>query len=88
MRILWAEREPAPAAGARMHCHRARRVYLANMADDKTLRGPADRTRINVNEQHELAYWTKELGVSRDQLQAAVQSAGVMVADVRRALGK
>ncbi len=28
------------------------------MADDKTKRGPADRSRINVNEEYEVRYWT------------------------------
>ena len=42
------------------------------MSDDKKNRGPADRTRINVNEPYELAYWTKELGVSEKTLRDAV----------------
>jgi hypothetical protein len=29
------------------------------MSDDKSNRGPADRARINVNEDYEVAYWTK-----------------------------
>lgn len=56
------------------------------MADDLTNRGGADRSRINVNEDHEVAYWTKELGVSREQLVAAVRAVGVMVKDVREHL--
>lgn len=31
--------------------------------------GPHDRARINVNEAHEVADWTKELGVTKDRLQ-------------------
>lgn len=69
-------------------CHPASRGYVANMADDTTQRGAADRTRINLKEEHEVAYWTKALGVSREQLQAAVQKVGVMASDVRRNLGK
>jgi len=53
------------------------------MSDDKTNRGPADRTRINVNEDYELRYWTTELGVSEEQLRAAVKRVGPMVDDVR-----
>ena len=34
------------------------------MADDLSNAGPADPVRINVNEDHEVRYWTKELGVS------------------------
>ena len=58
------------------------------MADDTSKRGPADRTRINVNEAWELSYWTKELDCTADQLRTAVNAVGVMVADVRRYLGK
>lgn len=58
------------------------------MADDKSNRGPADRDRINVNEEYELRYWTKELGVSADRLRELVAKHGVMAADIRRALNK
>lgn len=58
------------------------------MSDDKSNRGPADRARINVNEDYEVAYWTKELGLSSDRLRELVAKHGVMAADVRKALGK
>ena len=58
------------------------------MADDKSNRGPADRVRINVNEDYEVAYWSKELGVSSDRLKELVAKHGVMATDVRKALGK
>ena len=58
------------------------------MADDTRKRGPADRMRINVNEAWELSYWIKEFGCTADQLRAAVNAVGVMVADVRRYLGR
>lgn len=58
------------------------------MADDKTNRGSADRARINVNEAHEVQYWTKELGVTPERLRELVAQHGVMAADVRRAIGK
>jgi len=58
------------------------------MADDKANRGPADRLRINVNEEYEVRYWTKELGVSAERLRELVAKHGVMAADVRRALNK
>jgi len=58
------------------------------MADDKSNRGPADRARINVNEDYEVAYWTKELGVTSDRLKDLVAKHGIMAADVRKALGK
>lgn len=53
------------------------------MTDDKTNRGPADAKRININEDYEIRYWTKEFGISEEQLRSAVKRVGVMVADVR-----
>jgi len=58
------------------------------MSDDKANRGPADAQRINVNEDYEVRYWTKELGVSEDKLRETVKRVGVMAKDVRTALGK
>ena len=58
------------------------------MADDKTKRGTPDRSRINVNEEYEIRYWTKELGVSAERLRELVTKHGVLVADIRRVLGK
>jgi hypothetical protein len=58
------------------------------MADDPKDRGPADRSRINIHEAHEVRYGTKTLGVSEEQLKAAVAKAGVMADAVRRQLGK
>ena len=34
--------------------------------------GPARRSKINMHEDFEVKYWTKELGVSRDELQKPV----------------
>ena len=53
------------------------------MADDLTKRGPADRSRINVNEEHELDYWTGALGCTREKLRAAVAAVGPMADNVR-----
>jgi hypothetical protein len=58
------------------------------MSDDKSKTGSPDRDRINVHEDYELAYWTKELGVSADALRAAVAGVGTDAAAVRRHLGK
>ena len=32
------------------------------MSDDKTKRAPQDKTRISLNEDYEVRYWTKRLG--------------------------
>jgi len=57
------------------------------MADDLALRGAADRTRIDVNEDHELRYWTHTLGVSEEELRKAVAAVGVSASAVREHLG-
>jgi hypothetical protein len=58
------------------------------MPDDRTLRGPADRTRVNVHEDYEVKYWTHKFGVTADQLRAAVRVVGPMARDVARHLGR
>ncbi|PMD83727.1 DUF3606 domain-containing protein [Siphonobacter sp. BAB-5405] len=56
------------------------------MPDNLSNRGPRDRSRINLNEEWEVRYWTSELGCTAARLRQAVNAVGVMVADVRRYL--
>jgi hypothetical protein len=56
------------------------------MADDPSKRRPQDSQRINIHEDHEVRYWTQKFGVTREQLEAAVQKVGVMVKDVEQEL--
>lgn len=56
------------------------------MTDDKSNRGPADRARVNVNEDYEVQYWTKAFGCTAEQLRDAVEAVGVMADDVRKYL--
>jgi hypothetical protein len=56
------------------------------MADDPTIRGPQDRSRINTDQDYEVRYWTQELGVSEEELRQAVQSVGSSVDKVREHL--
>lgn len=58
------------------------------MTDDLKNRGPQDRARVNTTEPWELSYWTKEFGVTEDELKAAVKNVGPMVVDVRKHLKK
>ncbi|WP_285309507.1 DUF3606 domain-containing protein [Stenotrophomonas maltophilia] len=58
------------------------------MSDDKKNTGSLDRDRINVNEDYELQYWTTTLGVSAEELRAAVAEVGPTAAAVRKRLGK
>jgi Protein of unknown function (DUF3606) len=46
------------------------------MTDDRANRGKQDRSRISREEDYEVAYWTKKLGVSREQLAEAVKNVG------------
>jgi hypothetical protein len=57
-----------------------------DMDDDLESRGPADRDRINMNEDWEVRYWTGKFGVTREQLADAVRAVGSMSADVERHL--
>ena len=57
------------------------------MADNLSNRGAADRARININEPHEIRYWTEALKVSEAELRAAVASVGVSAEEVRLHLG-
>ncbi|ANN80605.1 DUF3606 domain-containing protein [Bordetella flabilis] len=58
------------------------------MSDDLKDRGPRDRSRISLEQEHELRYWTKELGVTPEQLRQAVKDAGSNSVDKVRAILK
>jgi len=58
------------------------------MADDTTNRGTQDRSRISLSQEHEVQYWTKALGVSKDELERAVQAVGSSADKVRQHLHK
>jgi hypothetical protein len=57
------------------------------MSDNPLEPGPQDYDRINVQVESEVAYWSKELGVTREQLARAIEEVGEKVVDVRRQLG-
>jgi hypothetical protein len=56
------------------------------MADDVKKTGKQDDERINVDQDHELSYWSEKLGVSRDKLRETVARVGPMRQAVERAL--
>lgn len=58
------------------------------MADDKNNRGAQDRARISMSEDYEVRYWTETLGVTRDELQHAVDQVGNSAEAVREFLKK
>lgn len=58
------------------------------MSDDLKNRGPQDRARINLGEEHERRYWSKKFGVSEDELRKAVEAVGVSAEAVAARLAK
>jgi hypothetical protein len=59
------------------------------MADNPGIRGQPDRSRINVNQEHEVRYWTEKLGISADELKQIVDEVGPMTDAVeQRARGR
>jgi hypothetical protein len=56
--------------------------------DNLTKKDQRDRSKINLHENFEVKYWTRELKVTREQLQKAVDKVGNSAATVRKELGK
>jgi Protein of unknown function (DUF3606) len=42
--------------------------------DSLTKREQPDRSRINMHQNYEVKYWTRQLGISRDRLQQVVDN--------------
>ena len=61
-------------------------IQGAIMSDNLQNRGSQDRSRINMSEQWEVDYWTKELGVTKEELEKAVKTAGSSADAVRQHL--
>jgi hypothetical protein len=59
----------------------------ALMSDDLESRGPKDRTHINLSNEYEVRYWTKVLGITKEELTVVVYKVGNSVEAVRRELG-
>ncbi|MGY2901557.1 DUF3606 domain-containing protein [Bradyrhizobium sp. URHC0002] len=55
--------------------------------DNLTKRDQPDRSKINMSQNFEVKCWLKALGVSKDQLQRAVEKVGNSAAAVRKELG-
>lgn len=59
------------------------------MPDNKTKTGAADDTRIDRNDNNELAYWSAKFGVTKQELINAIEKAGSpMVEKVKKVLKK
>jgi uncharacterized protein (DUF4415 family) len=80
------ERHASGTSGEHERSSRVAEPRSTYMVDDLKNRGPADRSRVNVNEDWELRYWTGQFGCTADQLRNAVRQVGPMRADVERHL--
>jgi len=58
------------------------------MADDKSKIGGQDRSRVSLDEDYEVQYWSTLFGVSAAELRAAVHAVGNEAAAVERYLKK
>jgi hypothetical protein len=58
------------------------------MSDDKSNPGRPDRDRIDMNDPDEVRNWTKSLGVSKEELQRAVEAVGNAAGKVYDFLGR
>jgi len=56
------------------------------MSDDKTQAHGQDRTRISLEEDYEVRDWSARLGITPDELRAAVKAVGNEAAKVRQYL--
>jgi hypothetical protein len=57
-------------------------------AHEEPVKGPHDPKEINPKMASDIAYWSKEFGVTGDQLHEAIRSHGTHVEKVRLALHK
>jgi hypothetical protein len=55
--------------------------------DSLTKKEQPDRSKINTHQPHELKYWMRELGVSKEELEKVVDKVGDSAATVRKELG-
>ena len=56
------------------------------MSDDKSMRGPQDAERVNVNNDYEVLYWCKKFGVTEAALRSVARTPGAMAKDVEALL--
>jgi hypothetical protein len=54
--------------------------------DNLTKKGAPDRSKINMDENHEVKCWTRKLSVSKEELQKVVDKVGNSASAVRKEL--
>jgi hypothetical protein len=59
------------------------------MSDDTSIKGPKDQNHVNVNERHEVDYWTRAFNCTEAELRQVVRDAGTTQKDkVREQVAK
>jgi hypothetical protein len=53
------------------------------MADNRIETGSADGSKINLNEEYDIDFWTHALEITETELRQAVKEVGVSADDVR-----
>ena len=53
------------------------------MNPDKARRAARDRSRVAVDDDDDVRYWTETLGVTEEELRDAVRTSGFMIDEVR-----
>ncbi|MCP3946158.1 DUF3606 domain-containing protein [Herbaspirillum sp.] len=53
------------------------------MSDDLKRHGPEDPTKVNINQEWELSYWSNKFGISKEKLKEAVEAVGPMVSKIK-----
>ena len=56
--------------------------------DDLKKKDATDHNKINLHEPWEVDHWTKELGVSKNELQKVIKKVGNSADAVRKELGR
>ncbi|WP_065755779.1 DUF3606 domain-containing protein [Bradyrhizobium paxllaeri] len=56
------------------------------MADSLTRREQPGRSKINMNQDHEVHYWTRHLNIAKEELQKVIDKVGNSAAAVRKEL--
>jgi len=66
----------------------AQKAYLlgGRVTDDPRQAENPDDTRIDLDQEQEVRYWSNKFGVTEEEIRQAVKSAGPMVKDVRARL--
>ena len=54
-------------------------IFKKRTMDNKNIKGPRDGSRVNVNEDYELRYWTERFNASADELREIVMKVGTSV---------